>query len=89
VESLAAGVPVVATAVDGTVEVVRSGVNGFLAPAGDVPALAESVCALLDDDETRARFADAASRSLGDFDRDLMVQQQEDLYRWMSCRARS
>ncbi|MCW8984263.1 MAG: glycosyltransferase family 4 protein [Thermoanaerobaculales bacterium] len=33
VESLAAGVPVVATAVDGTVEVVRSGDNGLLAPA--------------------------------------------------------
>ena len=29
VESLAAGVPVVATAVDGTVEVVRSGDNGL------------------------------------------------------------
>ena len=89
VESLAAGVPVVATAVDGTVEVVRSGVNGFLAPAGDVAALAESVCVILGDAETRAAFADAASRGLEDFDRDLMVRQQEDLYRWMCCRVPS
>jgi len=89
VESLAAGVPVVATAVDGTVEVVRSGTNGFLAPAGDVAALAESVCTLLADAETRARFSEAASRGLQDFDRDLMVRQQEDLYRWMCCRVPS
>ncbi len=34
VESLAAGVPVVATAVDGTPEVIRSGINGELVAAG-------------------------------------------------------
>jgi glycosyltransferase involved in cell wall biosynthesis len=89
VESLAAGVPVVATAVDGTVEVVRSGENGFLAPAGDVSALAESVCMILADGETRARLAQAASCGLEGFDRDLMVRQQEDLYRWMCCRVPS
>jgi glycosyltransferase involved in cell wall biosynthesis len=87
VESLAAGVPVVATAVDGTVEVVRSGSNGFLAPAGDVAALAESVCTLLEDAEMCESCAQAASRGLEDFDRDLMVRQQEDLYRWMCCRV--
>jgi len=89
VESLAAGVPVVATAVDGTVEVVRTGENGFLAPAGDVSALADSVCMILADAGIRSRFAEAASRNLEDFDRDLMVRQQEDLYRWMRCRVPS
>jgi glycosyltransferase involved in cell wall biosynthesis len=80
VESLAAGVPVVATAVDGTVEVVRSGGNGFLAPAGDVRALAAGVCTILADAETRARFSTAASVGLEDFDHDLMVRRQEELY---------
>ncbi len=80
VESLAAGVPVVATAVDGTVEVVRSGANGLLAPAGDVRALAEGVCTILADTETRERFAAAASVGLEAFDHDLMVRQQEELY---------
>jgi len=89
VESLAAGVPVVATAVDGTVEVVRSGDNGYLAPAGDVAALAEAVCALLEDAEMYASFTRAASRGLEEFDRDLMVRHQEDLYRWMCCRVPS
>jgi glycosyltransferase involved in cell wall biosynthesis len=89
VESLAAGVPVVATAVDGTVEVVRSGDNGYLAPAGDVAALAEAVCTILADPEISASFARAASRGLEEFDRDLMVRRQEDLYRWMCCRVPS
>jgi glycosyltransferase involved in cell wall biosynthesis len=39
-ESLAAGVPVVATAVGGTPEVVEDGKSGYLVPPGDASALA-------------------------------------------------
>src|SRR5581483_4699740 len=53
-EACAAGVPVVATAVGGTPEVVHDGVNGFLTSPGDAPALAERIAQLLDD-ETRRR----------------------------------
>ena len=87
VESLAAGVPVVATAVDGTVEVVRSEDNGLLAPAGDIAALTHAIARIVGDPALRARMAAAASKGLVDFDRDLMVRQQEDLYRWM-CSSR-
>ena len=89
VESLAAGVPVVATAVDGTVEVVRSEDNGLLAPAGDISALAQSVDRLLTDSGLRERMAAAAREGLEEFDRDLMVRRQEDLYRWMCSHSRS
>ena len=89
VESLAAGVPVVATAVDGTVEVVRSGDNGLLAPAGDITRLAQSIDRLLADPDLRGRMAAAAREGLEGFDRDLMVRQQEDLYRWMCSHSRS
>jgi glycosyltransferase involved in cell wall biosynthesis len=89
VESLAAGVPVVATAVDGTVEVVRSGNNGILAAAGDVAGLADAVCRLVADPALRKRMSGAAREGLGEFDLDLMVRQQEDLYRWMVSNSRS
>ena len=89
VESLAAGVPVVATAVDGTIEVVRSGDNGLLAPAGDITGLAQSIGRLLANPSLRARMAAAARKGLEAFDRDLMVRQQEDLYRWMCSHSRS
>jgi glycosyltransferase involved in cell wall biosynthesis len=89
VESLAAGVPVVATAVDGTVEVVRSEHNGLLAAAGDVAALADAVCQLVADPDLRERLGTAAREGLDDFDLDSMVKQQEDLYRWVVSSSRS
>jgi len=84
VESLAAGVPVVATAVDGTPEVVRHGVNGFLARPGDVEELARAVIRLLTRPATWQRCAEAAGRGLEEFDVDRMVSQQEELYLWLS-----
>jgi glycosyltransferase involved in cell wall biosynthesis len=89
VESLAAGVPVVATAVDGTPEVVRDGSNGFLVEAGDVAGIARRVRALLRDDELHARLSAAAAVGLEEFDIDRMVRQQEELYRWLLGRSRS
>lgn len=80
VEALAAGVPVVASAVDGVTEVVRDGVNGFLVAPGDEDALVARVAELLADDTLRARLARAAGEGLEEFDRDLMVRQQEELY---------
>jgi glycosyltransferase involved in cell wall biosynthesis len=42
-ESFAAGVPVVATAVGGTPEVIENGASGFLVPAGNADALADKI----------------------------------------------
>jgi len=84
VESLAAGVPVVATAVDGTPEVVRDGDNGFLVPPGDVASAADRVSRLLEDAELRARLAAGTGRGLEEFDIARMVRAQEELYRCLS-----
>ncbi len=88
VESLAAGVPVVATAVDGTPEILRDGIDGHLVPPGDVEALADHVLRLANDPELRRRMG-SAPRDLAEFDIDTMVRQQEDLYRWIVSRPRS
>jgi glycosyltransferase involved in cell wall biosynthesis len=52
-EACAAGVPVVATAVGGTPEIIEDGVSGCLVPAGDPAQLARRLISLLGDDERR------------------------------------
>ncbi len=49
VEAMAAGKPVVSTAVGGTVDIVVDGETGRLCPAGDAESLAAAVLELLDD----------------------------------------
>jgi glycosyltransferase involved in cell wall biosynthesis len=83
VESLAAGVPVVATEVDGTPEVIRPGVNGELVAPGDYDGLAAAVLAILNDGERRRSMAAAAADGLDEFGRDHMVRELEELYQWM------
>ncbi len=53
-ESYAAGVPVVATAVGGTPEAVADGVDGYLVPPGDPVALAGRIRDVLGADEERS-----------------------------------
>lgn len=79
-QACAAGVPVVATSVDGTPEAVRDGVSGFLVPPGAVDLLAEKISWLLDHPE-QAREMGAAARALtAEFDINAMVGSQERLY---------
>ena len=59
-EAMAAGLPVVATAVSGIPEAVRDGITGLLIPAHDPAALADALAALLTDPVRAARYGVAA-----------------------------
>ncbi len=64
-EAMAHGVPVAAfDCPSGPGEIVTDGVDGLLAPPGDVGALAAAIERLIGDGRLRARLGDAASRSV-------------------------
>lgn len=79
-QACAAGLPVVATRVDGTPEVVCDGVNGFLVPPGAVEMLAEKIAYLLDHPEEARAMGAAGKTMIAEFDINAMVRAQEDLY---------
>jgi glycosyltransferase involved in cell wall biosynthesis len=60
IEAMAAGLPVVAFPIDGVAETVVDGETGYLAPAGNVTALAEAALQLVRDPALRAEFGKRA-----------------------------
>ena len=79
-QAMAAGLPVVATAVAGNAEAVTDGVTGVLVPPGEPAALGSALAALLAD-RTRAAAMGAAGRArVDEFSVDRMVNDLERLY---------
>lgn len=80
-QAMAAGVPVVATAVDGTPEVVEHGRTGLLTPPGDPRAAAQRVLQMVRDESLRRRCSEQARECLTrHFDIRRMVRDLDDLY---------
>jgi glycosyltransferase involved in cell wall biosynthesis len=81
-EAMAAGVPVVATDISGTRELVVSGVTGYLVPVGDRAAFAKWTERLLSDAALAGHLAAAArQRVQSEFSVEKMVTQHTELYR--------
>jgi glycosyltransferase involved in cell wall biosynthesis len=57
-EAMAAGLPVIATAVGAIPDFVKDGEDGFLVAARNPPELADRICRLLDDEGLRRRISE-------------------------------
>jgi glycosyltransferase involved in cell wall biosynthesis len=87
-EAMAAGLPVVSTAVGGVPELVREGETGLLVPSGDAAALARALQALVDDPARReAMGAAARQHAITHFDIRHTVRQYEVLYSTLLARS--
>ncbi len=91
-EAMASGLPVIATRVGGSPELIEDGVVGTLVPPQDPAALAAALAVYLDDSEMRAvRGKAARTRAAERFGLDRMCDAYAELYRdLLGCRpARS
>lgn len=80
-ESMAAGLPVVATNSGGTCEAVEEGRTGLIVPPSDAAALARAMIPVLADASLGARMGAAGRRRIHEhFSRDRMTRDMQDLY---------
>ena len=87
VEAMAAGVPVVATDIEGYREVVTDGVDGLLVAPGDPAALAAAIARVLDDEGLARRLGAAGRDTAASFDWGIVTDRIEDRYRWALGRS--
>jgi glycosyltransferase involved in cell wall biosynthesis len=81
-EAMVVGLPVVATRVNGTREVVRHGETGFLVDVGDSRALADAIERLARDPELRTRMGERGREVVRtEFDEAMIVRRLERMYR--------
>ena len=81
IEAMMAGVPVVATSVDGTLETLSHQETGFLVPPRDPDSLSNAVLELLSDFSLRSMLAKRAQDyAVSTFDAPLITRRYEALY---------
>ena len=74
------GLPVIATAVNGSSEAIEHGVTGLLVPPRDADSLAQCVLDVLFDPELASRLGAAARQRSGEFELAIMIQQLDEVY---------
>lgn len=80
-EAMSSGVPVIASDVGGIPEVVEHGRTGYLAPVGDVDAMAAYAIELLQNEALHCQFgSEAREQARQRFDYRLIVPQYERVY---------
>ena len=89
-EAMVAGVPVVATRVGGTPELVENGVSGLLVPPDDPGALAKAIQSLMGNRVLAEQLAQAGKRRMTTlFSVQKMVESYDNLYQSLMERASS
>ncbi len=79
-ESMAGGVPVIATAVGGAQEIICDSLNGWLVPPEDPRALAEAIVLAVRDRASWKQIAERALQTTQSFSIEIVARQHEELY---------
>jgi len=87
-ECMAAGVPLVATAVGGLPEMIQDGHSGLLVPPRDPDALARALRRVLTDKRLARRLAGEAAARYPEFSADAVATRYADMYEQLVTEAR-
>ncbi len=79
-QAMAAGLPIVASAIDGSKEIIQDHVNGRLFPPGDYDAMARAILSLIENPEIARQMVLNGHQTVREFDVNLMVDKIADLY---------
>jgi glycosyltransferase involved in cell wall biosynthesis len=82
-EARASRIPIVATRVGGAAEAIVEGIQGTLCPVGDVRAMAERVCQILEDERFRADLRTGTQELPEEFTIQETVKQYQSLYTYL------
>jgi glycosyltransferase involved in cell wall biosynthesis len=80
-EALAAGLPIVASRVGGIPEIVTPGITGELVPAGDAGALARTINAVLENEDTMRLMREATQVASSRFSTAAWIERLAAVYR--------
>lgn len=81
VESYAAGIPVIATDIEGIREIASNNDNALIVPPGDPKRLAEAIKYMKDNPEMRIKIAASASNFVNRFNNANILPEYENAYR--------
>lgn len=80
IEAFAAGLPVLSTAVSGSIDVIKDAENGFIVPIGDSNALADKMIYLANNEAMVHNISANNKKYSKEFDFDIMNKKYIDLY---------
>jgi glycosyltransferase involved in cell wall biosynthesis len=82
IEAMACGIPVVGSRVDGIVDIIEDGKNGFLVPPRDPKSLASAIERLLKDEDLRERLGEEGLRKVRkEFTWELVFKRVKEIYK--------
>lgn len=81
INALYCGIPMVVNAVDGQIDLINDGVNGYLIKPFDIQTAADKILLLAKDKELRKRIANEAKKTINaEFSTEVMIKKHEELY---------
>ncbi len=84
-EAKSYGLPIVSFDImTGPSEIVRDGVNGYLVTSGDITAMAERICELIEKPMLRNCFSDATVSDMDKFDKKVIINKWELLLKQLN-----